>query len=146
MKKVAINTCFGGFGLSLKAQKILWELKGFNDIYFYKSIYINSDNIEYTKIKDIAKSENEMFIYCLKKDYGDFVNSKDVLKEDFLFEYDIYKNREDKDLITVIEMLKSEASGKFSSLKAIEIPDNIEYEIEDYDGIETIHEIHKSWY
>ena len=35
--------------------------------------------------------------------------------------------------------------GKFSYLKIVEIPDDVEWEIDDYDGIETIHEVHRSW-
>jgi len=27
----------------------------------------------------------------------------------------------------------------------VDIPDDIEYEIDDYDGIESVHEAHRSW-
>jgi hypothetical protein len=38
------------------------------------------------------------------------------------------------------------ASGGFASLKVVEIPDGIEWEIDEYDGKETIHEKHRSWF
>ena len=37
------------------------------------------------------------------------------------------------------------ASGDMAELEVIEIPDGIECYIEDYDGMETIHEVHRSW-
>lgn len=37
------------------------------------------------------------------------------------------------------------ASGKCAELKVIEIPDGVDWEIDDYDGIETVHEKHRSW-
>lgn len=36
-------------------------------------------------------------------------------------------------------------SGKCAELHVIEIPDDVRYDIEDYDGIETIHEVHRTW-
>lgn len=54
--------------------------------------------------------------------------------------------RSDKHLIAAIEKLGLEKSnGGFSCLKIVEIPDNIEWEINNYHGIETIHEKHRSW-
>lgn len=49
-------------------------------------------------------------------------------------------------LIQVIEELGREASSRFASLKIIEIPDNVKWEIEEYDGVEWISEKHRRWY
>jgi hypothetical protein len=54
-------------------------------------------------------------------------------------------NRTDPDLILAVETLKDEANGECSKLKVVEIPDGIEWEITDYDGVETIHEKHRTW-
>ena len=48
-------------------------------------------------------------------------------------------------LVAVVEKLGQAASGKLSDLEVIEVPDDLAYDIEDYDGIETIHETHRSW-
>lgn len=85
--KVVINRCYGGFGLSEKARKIL--------------------NVEY----------------------------------DLEFE----RNRTSPSLIAVVEKLGDEANASFSKLKVVEIPDDVEWFIDDYDGIETIHEKHRIW-
>lgn len=54
-------------------------------------------------------------------------------------------NRDDLDLIAVIEELGDKANGMFASLKIIEIPDNVEWEIEEYDGSEWVSEVHRTW-
>ena len=57
--------------------------------------------------------------------------------------YDI--ERDDPELIAVVEELGQTAGGRYAELIIIEIPDGVEYTIEDYDGIESIHEVHRSW-
>ena len=54
-------------------------------------------------------------------------------------------NRTHPLLIRVVEELGDKASGRFGELAVIEIPDGIEWEISDYDGIETIEELHRTW-
>jgi hypothetical protein len=58
-------------------------------------------------------------------------------------------DRSDPKLIQVVEELGGEhrkgASGKCAELKIIEIPDGVDYEIDEYDGVETVHEVHQSW-
>ena len=53
--------------------------------------------------------------------------------------------RTDEDLIAVIEELGSDADGRFGDLKIVDIPDGVDWEIDEYDGVETIHEVHRSW-
>lgn len=44
-----------------------------------------------------------------------------------------------------METLGDAASGKQSKLKIVEIPDDVEWEIAEYDGRESIEEKHRSW-
>jgi len=54
--------------------------------------------------------------------------------------------RSDPLLIKTIEILGEESSsGEFATLKIIEIPDNIDWQIEEYDGLEWIAEKHRVW-
>lgn len=48
-------------------------------------------------------------------------------------------------LIQVVEELGKESFGSLSALKIVEIPDGINWYIDDYDGIEDVHEEHASW-
>lgn len=49
-------------------------------------------------------------------------------------------------LIAAIEKVgEKEASGQFAKVRIVDIPDGIEWEIYEYDGIETVHEKHRSW-
>lgn len=59
--------------------------------------------------------------------------------------WDIYSNRENPILIEVIETLGERANTLYSKLKIVEIPDDVKYEISDYDGMETIEEVHRTW-
>ena len=54
--------------------------------------------------------------------------------------------RVDKTVIEIFEEFGSKkCSGGFAALKLIEIPDDVEYEIKDYDGIEWVAEKHRTW-
>lgn len=54
--------------------------------------------------------------------------------------------RSDPTIISLFEELGSErSSGNYSRLKLIEIPDDVEYSIEEYDGKEWVAEVHRTW-
>jgi len=48
-------------------------------------------------------------------------------------------------LIQVIEELKDEANGHCANLKVVEIPDDVDWTIEEYDGFEWVAEVHRTW-
>jgi hypothetical protein len=63
-------------------------------------------------------------------------------KEDFS---EFTMERDDPILIQVVETLGEDADGRYSELKVVEIPDDVDWYIHDYDGMETIRESHRSW-
>ena len=54
--------------------------------------------------------------------------------------------RADPRLINAIEKIGlRKSAGPYNELKIVEIPDDVDWEIYEYDGIETIHEKHRVW-
>ena len=54
--------------------------------------------------------------------------------------------RSHPDLIAAIEKIgEDEASGRLAKIRIVDIPDGIEWALDNYDGIESIHEAHRSW-
>jgi hypothetical protein len=53
--------------------------------------------------------------------------------------------RNDPELVQAVEELGFDACDRFSLLKVVEIPDDVDWEIVDYDGMEHIAEVHRTW-
>lgn len=54
-------------------------------------------------------------------------------------------SRTDPDLVRVVEELGDEASGLYAGLSVVEIPDDVDWMIEEYDGQEWVAEKHRTW-
>lgn len=141
--KVAINRCYGGFSLSHKAIEMLMKRKGL-DCYRYKhSKFSFQDGVdEYIRCDGEVKDDtSNLFVHYYTKDYGKKVSE---LPEETYWSYSNLE-RNDSDLISVIEELGDDASGKCGDIKVVEIPDDVAWTIEEYDGMESIHEQHRVW-
>ena len=152
--KVAINRCFGGFSLSAKAAKRLMQMQG-KEVYFFKW-EITPD--EYTPItEEEANKSHFVSIFTIPNPnevLGKTVQGIGMTMEERQADNDKHKlysvetrpeNRHDPLLIQVIEDLGEDANGPCARIKIVEIPDNTDYAIEEYDGMESIHEKHRSW-
>jgi hypothetical protein len=53
--------------------------------------------------------------------------------------------RHDPDLVKTVEELGEQASGSHAKLEVVEIPDGVEYIIEEHDGNEHVAEAHRTW-
>lgn len=104
MQKIVINRCFGGFGLSGRAQRKYLEL-------------------EHKPLGD----------YNQDYDYYDGFEPWDI-------------HRDDYNLVKVVEELGEQSWGYGSELKIVEVPDGVEWYVRDYDGVETVCEVHREWY
>lgn len=63
------------------------------------------------------------------------------------YDYCAYNRRTSHELIAVIESIGTDnASGDFADLKIVEIPNDVEYDIENYDGMEKVVEVHREWF
>lgn len=54
--------------------------------------------------------------------------------------------RDNPHLVAVVEELGTKAHDSLASLKIVEIPDDVEWEVEEYDGNERVAEKHRTWY
>lgn len=59
--------------------------------------------------------------------------------------YDRDIPRDDPALVQVVEELKELADGKYAELKVVDIPYGVEWIVVDYDGMEHIAEVHRTW-
>lgn len=53
--------------------------------------------------------------------------------------------RSDPQLVAAVEKLGEKASGRCASLRVIEVPDDVDVTLEEYDGMEWIAEVHRTW-
>ena len=63
--------------------------------------------------------------------------------EDDIADYDI--PRDDPDLVSTVEMIGEHSWGSYAELLIVEIPDDVDWYIEEYDGREWIAERHRVW-
>lgn len=75
-------------------------------------------------------------------EYKKFLTGDD---EDFCYAVEHSIERTDLRLIQVIEELGAEADGRHALLDVVEVPDDVEWQIHNYDGRESVHEKHRSW-
>lgn len=134
--KLVINTCYGGFSLSPQAVERLAELQG-RKCYHFTCDYKTS---RYTRVPTPISNDNHMYYQF------DITEVTDTSWSDGHHLTSRPDDREDPLLIQVVEELGSKkASGVCAELEVREIPDGVNYEIKDYDGVESIHEVHRSW-
>jgi len=133
--KVVINRCFGGFGLSDKAYARLIEL-GFPVSGSYENEdpdgrFIHDSELDPTDTLYHKHKNNPSGL--TRRYYSSWINKRSL------------ESRSDKQIIQVVEELGAEANGPFGKLSIVEIPDGVSVEIDAYDGIESIEEVHRSW-
>lgn len=137
--KIVINRCFGGFGLSDKAMRRYAELKG-------KKLYLEQDKrFEYIKTYwTVPESERPKPIENWAKAsmkarvaYNQAHNSMTI------YDHDIA--RDDPALVQTVEELGQESSGMCAALAVVEVPDDVDWEISEYDGREHIAQKHATW-
>ena len=59
--------------------------------------------------------------------------------------YDWAIPRDDAILIQIVEQLGERANSRYGELAIVEIPDDVEWHIHEYDGMEHIAENHRTW-
>ena len=127
--KVVINKCFGGFHPSKKAILELMKL--------------GCPHIQKTPLKFFAA-----FFKLSEQETRDLIENYmelPIIGDEVIAEKHDGQDRSCPILVAVVEKLGEEANSKYSQLKIVEIPDDVEWEIDEYDGVEIIVEKHRSW-
>lgn len=53
--------------------------------------------------------------------------------------------RDDPELVRLVETMAEKSWGKYASLKIVEIPEDVDWVLVEYDGVEHIAERHRVW-
>lgn len=137
--KIAINAQFGGFSLSPAAMREYYGRKG-KQVYFFKYEY-PANSWDWHEGKYILLENPEA-----EKGWWSAYSTPDAAEDTDLDSRPHDKDRADPDLIATIEKLGSAASGPNADIQIVDIPDDVEWYIEEYDGAEHVAEVHRTWY
>ena len=135
--KLVINTCYGGFSISDAAIHRMAELKGL-------TLYPETDpKFKMTTYWTVPpeQQENQDNFYALS--YQERAGSNERINAQQLSNRP--SNRADPALVQTVEELGDKAWGRCAELKVVEIPDGVEYEIDEYDGLEHVADTHRTW-
>ena len=139
--KIVIHETHGGFGLSDAAVLRYCELKGM-PCWVEERSFGNTFWLVPPEEYEQYRVDLEQNFYNLPIDQRKEVNRK--YNENTVYARDI--PRDDPTLIQVLEELGVTANGEFAKLRIVEIPEDVEWEIEEYDGLEWVAEKHRKWY
>lgn len=133
--KIVINKCYGGFSLSHEATMAYGKALGLN-LKAYSSRY------EGKKVTYVPYDEKQPVGFSIH------YSTADLNKDGTLPNYFSTRNipRNDPKLVEIVEKMGERANGSYAELKIVKIPDDVEWEIDESNGRESIHEVHRSWY
>lgn len=135
LRKIVINSGIGGFGLSYKAVMRYAELKG---ITLYAANLLHPAS---SKAVPYYGDEPALFVHYATSP----LNEKSEFNDEDYF-YETLIPRDDPSLVRAVEELGIEANSRMSKLKIVEIPTDVEWEIQNSsDGRESVHEKHRVW-
>ena len=142
MKEVVINKCYGGFGLSYGGMMHYAKLKGIR-LYAYVNPKKPSGGTDFDRqVEYVPEDGDGERPFCIHYTTALATNDKE-LNNAYFSEHDI--DRADPALIQTVREMGKAAGGRAAALAIIGIPDGVEWDIEEYDGIEWVAEKHQTW-
>lgn len=135
--KIVLNACYGGFHLSMEALTLYFQLQG-------KTVWLKQERSGFIDISLVPFEQRTDKTWSYEEQQEKSEEFTKRYTEETMTEGSIERN--DPTLVQVVETLGSEkASGVYSKLKIIEIPDDVDWMIQDYDGQEWVAEKHRVW-
>lgn len=138
--KVVINARHGGFGLSKEACERYWEIKGV-------TVWVEPGTFDGQFSYWLRPPEDRLTL----KEGADFyemdLDERVAYNREYSNQtwYDRDVDRNDPVLIQVVEEMGEKSYGRFAELKIVEIPDGVDWQIDEYDGLEWVSEKHRIW-
>ena len=143
MTKVVINNCYGGFSLSKEGMQRYCEIKGIQcwieEDKKFKSMGIFTCWIV-PEEERVEEKEGEAFYAMSMEDRRAYNAAR---SEQDLYHRDI--PRDDPALVQLVEENAELYAGRCAQLTVVEIPDDVQWTIEEYDGNEWVAEVHRTW-
>jgi len=123
--KIVINNCFGGFGLSDAAYEKLIEW----GIPVRAYVFESSDDGEaiFDRTLEPASETKKRMMLCHGRYWETWLNY----------------NRAHPLLVRVVEELGEQANGQFAQLRIVDVPNDVEWGISEYDGMEHVVDEHR---
>jgi len=142
MQRIVINACYGGFGLSHEGMMAYAKKKGIK-LYAFLNKRDSKGHTDFNSVVPYKPSND--------KNGWDIIHysTKPLLKDD-KYDNDAYFGdgnieRNDPALVEVVEELGEKSFGHCAKLKVVEVPDGVKWQIDEYDGHESVEEAHQSW-
>ena len=132
--KIVINDCYGGFSVSHDALIEIYKRKGIK-LYAYKTV-----SREWFHLSDDQARKECCPLYRSVKLPTE---ATEHLENTYVSTSGLDRN--DPDLVAVVKKMGKKAWGMFAKLKVVDIPDDVQWEIKEYDGIEHVAEKHRTW-
>jgi hypothetical protein len=139
MPKVVVNSCWGGFGISEAGMLRYAELKG---ITLYAEPSQFSMMTYYTvpldqRVEPLSSEQWRTATTEQRMAHNDVYSSQTLHCANIA--------RDDPALVQVVEELGTDAADHYAELRIAEVPDDVKWTIEEYDGREWVAEVHRTW-
>ena len=140
--KLVINRCYGGFGISHEGMMRYFEIKGQKVWPEQGGGYWKFWTYWIVKPEDRPESKEGDDFYKLPLEERAAYNK--AHSELTVYQRDVPRN--DPALVQMVEELGKKADGEHAELVVVEIPNDISWDIAEYDGMERVEEKHRAWY
>ncbi|ORJ53957.1 hypothetical protein LBR_08485 [Levilactobacillus brevis] len=144
--KLLINETWGGFGVSVYTMIHTASKKGIKVVPYFGKMDFVSGTVVYRPIDDVKEFDKKMstgdivlLADCNLQEFVAPLGDDDRLKKFSPWWFSPDDNRTDSDLISAVEEDGDLAFTPVNKPTVVEIPDGYDYEINDYDGMETVY-------